>query len=95
MILPRYSIRTLLLITILFAVLSLVARQAMLAKPWAIGLTVATGAAGVLILSHMLLFALANVFVAVRHAFRRPEAGRSPFASAGLPRQVVAPVDPE
>jgi hypothetical protein len=43
----------------------------------------------------MLVFAGANLMVAIRKSFRRPEMGGSPFASAGLPRQIVAPIDPE
>lgn len=95
MILPRYSLRTLLIATVICALISLVVRQAILGRPWAIGLGAAIAAAVLVVFSHMLLFAAANVLVAVRKAFRKPEVGRSPFASAGLPRQVVAPIDPE
>jgi hypothetical protein len=95
MILPRYSLRTLLIAMVVCALISLVVRQASLGRAWAIGLSVTIAAAFVVILSHMLMFALANLLVAIRKGYRKPEVGRSPFASAGLPRQVVAPIDPE
>lgn len=95
MILPRYSLRTLLVATVICALISFVVRQAGLGRPWAIGLAVTIAAGVAVIFSHMLLFAFANGLVAIRKSFRRPEMGKSPFASAGLPRQIVAPIDPE
>lgn len=95
MILPRYSIRTLLIATLVCALVSFVTRQAVLGRPWAIGIAAAIGTSVVLLLSHMFLFALAQMVTAIRKSSRKPEVGGSPFASAGLPRQVVAPIDPE
>ena len=95
MLLPRYTIRTLLIVTFNCAVISVLLRQAILGRAWAIGVSTAIGTAVVLLVAHILLFAVANVFVAMRSASRKPVVGASPFASAGLPRQIVAPVDPE
>ncbi|WP_254513768.1 hypothetical protein [Anatilimnocola floriformis] len=94
MIIPRFTIKLLLLATAIAAVLALVLRSAVVwQQPWAIALCTLLG--GVL-----LVFFLFVVFWGLAwgwdqtlgQAFRPPPpTGGNPFASAGLPRQVIPP----
>jgi hypothetical protein len=66
MILPRYSLRAILVVTALCGVVSLVVSQGFRGKPWAAGMTIALLAAAVTLalggLSFALIWAVARVF---------------------------------
>ena len=94
MLIPRYSLRTLLIATAACALFSLVVADAVRGKPWAIGMTAALSALGVVFLLHPLAFAMAALFASVRKQLTPPPQGTSPFASAGPPRQIVRPSPP-
>ena len=62
MLLPRFSIRTLLAILTGVAVLSLFAGQALGGRAWAFGLTVAVASVPIALVVHAGFFALASAF---------------------------------
>lgn len=58
MLLPRYSLRTTLLLVSAFAVFSLVLAQAAQSEPWAVVVVVAVVSLGVIMLFHALVYLL-------------------------------------
>jgi hypothetical protein len=89
MILPRFSLRWLMLATAVFAVLSVIASRAIQGNALALGFTVALGS-GVFLL---LLFALAFGFASLLRMLLMPrdDRGSSPFGESVLPQQVIVP----
>ena len=94
MLIPRFSLRALLIATAVCAVFSLVLAGAVRGQPWAIGMTAALGAFLAVMLLHPLAFGLALVASSLRVKVTPPPAGTSPFASSGPPRQIIAPSPP-
>jgi hypothetical protein len=99
MIIPRFTIKILLIVTAIAAVLALVMREAVLREqPWAIALCTTLGSVALVFLLFVLFWTLAWLWdQTVGQAVKPPPpAGGNPFASAGLPRQVVPPTaDPQ
>ena len=98
MLIPRFTLRWLLLLTTVCGGLSLVLSYAIQGREWAIAVSLALGAIPLLFLLHALAFAVAWGFAQISNGISgmayKPK-GASPFASAGPPRQIVPPVEPE
>lgn len=94
MLIPRFSLRALLIATAVCAVFSLVLAGAVRGQPWAIGMTAGLGSLVVVFLLHPLAFAVASVLASLRGQVTPPPVGTSPFASAGPPRQIIPPQPP-
>lgn len=61
MLIPRFTIRTGLMVLTAASVLSVVVREAVLGKAWAIGLSIGLGSVALLLLVHALFFVLAMI----------------------------------
>ncbi len=94
MLIPRFSLRALLIATAVCAMFSLVIAGAVRGQEWAIGVTAGVIALAAIVLFHPLAFALAAVMAGIRRQMTPPPAGTSPFATAGPPRQVLPPAPP-
>jgi len=98
MILPKFSIRTMLFGTAIFAVLSLVLAQAVRGEATAaIAFLIGISTIAVAFVLYFWAFAAAwlfNAAIRLLSGGKKPTAG-SPFADAGLPQQIVPPVEPE
>lgn len=99
MILPKFSIRAMLVATAAFAVLSLVLAQAVRGEATAaIAFLVGAGsivlAFGFYCWTFAAAWACAWLVRAILETGRPPPVG-SPFADAGPPKQIITPVDPE
>src|SRR5438876_9569530 len=74
MILPRYSVRAILLVTAICAVVSLVLAQGLRGKPWAAGMSIGLLAVTVTLTLGALMFALLwALAIALRSGARRGE----------------------
>lgn len=94
MLIPRFSIRNLLILTAVAACFSLVLAQAVQGAPWAIGFCIAAASLVTLAIGFALLFLASLVIhggLSALGEFLRPAKGTSPFASAGPPPQQVPP----
>ena len=88
MLLPRFSIRRLLLITAAFALLFLAITPALEGRPWAVGMAMMVLVTVVMVLLYMATFAAATLLgILLRSIEPRPT---SPFAAQGPP----APASP-
>lgn len=94
MLIPRFSLRSLLIATAVCAVFSLVIAGAVRGQPWAIGITAAFAALVTVLLLYTLAFALASIVAKLRGNITSPVAGTSPFATSGPPRQIIPPSPP-
>ena len=104
MLIPRFSIKILLVATAVAAVIALVMREAAIrAEPWAIGLCATL--AGVVVVFSIYIFlwiaawawdqTVGLLWRTVWAAIFPPAAqGGNPFASAGPPRQIVPQTEP-
>lgn len=61
MLIPRFTLRTGLMVLTAASVLSIVVREAVLGKVWAIGLSIGLGSVVLLLFVHGLFFALAMI----------------------------------
>ncbi len=98
MLIPRFTIRWLLIVTAIAAVFALVLREAALrAEPWAIGLCTTLGGSALVFFLFMLFWSLAWLWdQTLGQAFKAvPPPGGNPFSSAGPPRQQVPPREPQ
>lgn len=94
MLIPRFSLRALLLATAVCAVLSLVLAGAVRGQAWAVSMTAGFSTLAALLVVHPLAFAVASVLSLLRKQLSPPPSGTSPFATAGPPRQVIPPKPP-
>jgi hypothetical protein len=99
MILPKFSIRAMLIATAVFAVLSLVLAQAVrgeatTAIAFLLGIGSIAVAMGLYFWAFGVAWACAWLLRNVAGAGKAPVVG-SPFADARPPKQIIAPVDPE
>lgn len=98
MIIPRFTIKVLLVVTAIAAVLALVLREAAIRhQPWAIGLCATLAGVVLVFFLFVMFWTVAWLFDQVYRAIFPPQQqGGNPFASGGLPRQVVPPsADPQ
>lgn len=94
MLIPRFSIKALLIATALCAAFSAILAEAVRGKPWAFGVSAALAAVAILLLLHAVTFAMASVLALVRSLLAPPPPGASPFATSGPPKQIVTPLSP-
>ncbi|WP_425399763.1 hypothetical protein [Aeoliella sp.] len=96
MLLPRYSIRTVLYLAILFAVVGLVAGQAVQGAHWAQAVTVAVGSLAVLWLVFALFYGIVALF-ALATERRSMDAAQSyyPASRPTPPPTDTPPVNPQ
>jgi hypothetical protein len=92
MLIPRISLRRMLAITSLCAVVFLMARFARHGEHWAVAIVVACIAAIILLVLFSLLFGIAYLLARFVPLGRR-DGELSPFASDRLPPQIVPPRD--
>lgn len=101
MILPRYSIRTILLLAIGVAVVALVAGQAVQGANWAIAVTVAVGSLLLTAMTYVVFYGMVAIFsrvalareVRLPHPAYYPEPRREPAADDGDGHNVARPVE--
>ena len=93
MLIPRFSVRWLMLLTAVCAVFFLVMRYAALGRFWAIGLAATVLTLALAMLVYGLLFVLAFVLAGLLRLVRPTSPSVSPFATDSLPPQVIAPRD--
>lgn len=94
MIIPRFTIKTLLGLMVLAAFMSLILAQAVRGQSWAIGVCVGLVSLFVALAAHSLVFAIAWVLAQARRLLDTSPKARSPFASAGPPPQIIPPSAP-
>jgi hypothetical protein len=92
MFIPRFSIRTYFVATVLLAIFCVVLGYAIDGRLWARGISVALIAAVGAFGMYAILFAIAWVFVEGRE-LRRYTKPQNPFVSDEPPKQVMPPVD--
>jgi len=82
MLIPQFSIRWLLALTAVCAVIFSIFGMAMGGSPWAAGVSIAIGSAVVLLLVHAVTFAIVWLFSLIPFRSRRQTTGRgqSPFS---------------
>jgi hypothetical protein len=90
MLIPRFSLRLLLLLNTVFAAVFLVAKLAVDGHAWAWGLLLTVVSAAALMGTFGLMFLAAYVLSFARRTGRVPVA-ESPFATDKLPPQVIPP----
>lgn len=90
MLVPRFSIRLLLLVNVVLAGVFLAAKWAVDGEAWAVGLVSAVAAAALLMGTFALMFLAAYLLSVVRRPGRRLTT-ESPFATDKLPPQVIQP----
>jgi hypothetical protein len=91
MLIPRFSLRWLLVLTTVCAVFFLIMRWANQGSHWAVGIVTGVTALALAVLVHAAIFALAFVLSWLIGLVRPSSPGRSPFATDALPPQVIPP----
>lgn len=93
---PRFTLRWLLGLTVVAAVISFVLMQAVRnSQAWALGMVIAMESVVLVFGVYAWFFAMAWFFALLRRSTVRPPVASSPFASAGPPAQLVPPRQPE
>jgi hypothetical protein len=95
MLIPRFTIRGLLILTTVCAVHAFVGGLAVRGHAWATAVCLAVGSVVVAFLCYGAFFGLAYVIASVMGLFRIEMRGRSPFATAEPPPQIIPPEEPE
>jgi hypothetical protein len=93
MLIPRFSVRWMLLATTVCAFVFLVARFAVRGDAWAVAIVVAVAALATLFLMFAALFASAMILGRLVR-WRQPVLLESPFATDKLPPQIIPPREP-
>ena len=95
MLLPRFSIRWLLVLTTAFGVFFTILSIAVRGQAWAIAISVAIASLGVFMLIYAGVF-VASWWISLAVEAYRPSRGpTNPFAEAKPPPQLISPEDPE
>ena len=95
MLIPRFSVRTLLLLTVAVAVYCLCLTLAFSGHLWAIGLGAAIHSVILLLMLHALVFAMTAPIAWAYGSLGKQPAPASPFATEQPPPQLVPPPEPE
>ncbi len=95
MLMPKYTIRRLLLITAVSGVFFAIVAAAARGNHWAIALSAAITSLFVMLLFHAIVYVVAWWISATYDASRPQRKPTSPFANAAMPPQLVKPQDPE
>ncbi len=90
MLIPRFSLRLILLVNIAFAIVFVIAKFAVDGQPWAVGVMACVLSASLLIGVFAIMFVATYAF-SFAHRFRRATQLESPFATDKLPPQVIPP----
>jgi hypothetical protein len=90
MLIPRFSLRRLLLLNVGFALVFLLGRFALAGSAWAVGLMMGVVATAALMMIFGFWF-LAAYSISFAYWFRRTPPTESPFATDKLPPQVIPP----
>ena len=94
MLIPKFTIRWLLLLMSVCSVFFLVFNFAVRGQQWAIAISLAVAGMVVTFLAYGVFFGLAYILASLFGAVRPRPPGGSPFA-AGPPPQILPPVEPE
>jgi hypothetical protein len=95
MILPKYSIRILLIAMVGIGVLSLVGRYAVQGQSWAIAMLLCALLVGMMFANYIFAFLIALVGSLLDAMFRPVSMPTTPFATNQPPAQVLPPRAPE
>ena len=95
MLIPRFTLRWLLVLTTVSGLFFLVVSLAIQGQSWAIAVATAVGSVGLTLLVHAALFLGAWVLATLLGFTRGKKLPTSPFARSQLPPQWVQPVEPE
>lgn len=96
MLIPRFSLRLLLLITTASAIFCYVLAMATRGQEWAIVFSIAVSSVLLALIVHAVLFAIAWMLALMGSMFTKPHVAASPFADAAPPPQLITPPeDPE
>ena len=95
MLIPRFTIRWLLLLTTLSGVFFLTVSLAVQGKTWAIALSLAVGSVVVAFLLYAAFFGFAFILASMLGGFRQVPGTGSPFATGAPPPQIVPPSEPD
>jgi hypothetical protein len=88
MLLPQFSLRSILVATAVCGIVSLVGAAALRGAPWAAAVIIAIAAVGAILVVHGLMFFVVWLLSLVTPGARSPVVGHSPFAQT----TVAAPV---
>ena len=91
MLIPRFSLRWLLLLTTVCAVFFLIVRMAGQGQHWAVGIVTGVTALALAMLVYGVFFSLAFVLTGLIRRVRPGSPPSSPFATDSLPPQVIPP----
>jgi Na+-driven multidrug efflux pump len=95
MLIPRFTIRTLLVLTTVCSVLAFVGGLAVRGQAWATAVSVAVGSLVLTLLCYGTFFGLAFVIASLHGALRAKSRGGTPFATVEPPPQIIPPEEPE
>jgi hypothetical protein len=95
MLIPRFTIRWLLMLTTVCAVFFAIVALALRDHIWAIGVSVGVGSLILAFACYGAVFGVAYVLASLVGAFGRPPSGGTPFATATPPPQIIPPEEPE
>lgn len=92
MLIPRFSLRLILLLNVAFALVFLTATFAVRGQSWALAILVGLGSVVAVMATFGCMFAVAFMLSTIAQ-FRKRTKAQSPFATDTLPPQVVTPRD--
>ncbi|MHB0960947.1 MAG: hypothetical protein ACYC0X_33725 [Pirellulaceae bacterium] len=95
MLIPRFTLRRLLLLMTASGVFFLIVAQAVDGHAWAIGVSLAGASLLLSFLVYGILFVLAYLLATILGWIRSPVAVSTPFATLEPPPQIIPPEDPE
>jgi hypothetical protein len=95
MLIPRFTIRWLLLLTTVCGVFFLVVTLAVRGQAWAIAVSMAVACLAVCFLGYAVFFGLAFLVARVVAMLRPAPARDTPFSTAERPPQIIPPEDPD
>ena len=95
MIVPRFTVRSLLLLMTVCSVFFLVLATAIRGQLWAIAVSAAVGSAVLAFLCYGAFFGVAYLLASVFGLVRRETHAGTPFATAAPPPQLIPPEEPE
>ena len=95
MLIPRFTLRWLMLLMAVSGVFFLIVAQAVRGQAWAMGVSLAGAGLLLSFLVYGALFGLAYLLASVLGLFRQPVPVSTPFATTQPPVQMVPPEDPE
>ena len=95
MLIPRFTIRWLLLLMTVSSFFFLVLSFAVGGQAWAIAVSLSVGSLLLAFVCYAVVFGLAALIAAVRGLLRPTPRGDTPFATAEPPPQIIPPEEPE